>query len=85
MNLTYELRENGYIILLNGKPWIAQGEESNGYFPNPVFNEDGSINYEESCLAHINEIKKEQEEVALKQNQLDTIEANTSYLVMMSE
>lgn len=85
MNLTYQVTKDGYEIFLNGQLWIRQGDASDGFFPNPVLNNDGSINLEESAKAHIAEIKAAQEAATSKQVQLDTIEANTSFLVMMSE
>lgn len=47
MNLTYEILENGYKILNNGKPWIVQLEPC---IPNP------SKSYEENAKAQIEEI-----------------------------
>lgn len=44
MNLTYEILENGYRILNNGKPWIVQLEPC---IP------DKSKSYEENALAQI--------------------------------
>lgn len=85
MNLTYKVTEDGYEIYLNGAIWIKQGKASNGFFPNPVLNEDGTINYEESAKAHIADIEAAQKQEDDKQTQLDIIEANTSYLIMMSE
>lgn len=85
MNLTYKVTKDGYEIYLNGMIWIRQGKASNGFFPNPVFNEDGTINYEESAKAHIADIESAQKTHEEEQSQLDIIEANTSYLVMMSE
>lgn len=46
MNLTYEVNQNGYTILNNGKPWIVQ----DGYFPYE------SATVEESAQNHINAI-----------------------------
>ena len=85
MNLTYKVAEDGYEIYLDGVIWIKQGKASNGFFPNPVLNEDGTINYEESAKAHIADIEASQKQEDDKQSQLDVIEANTSYLIMMSE
>lgn len=47
MNLTYEILENGYKILNNGKPWIVQLEPC---IP------DKSKSYEENAEAQIEEI-----------------------------
>ena len=85
MKLTYKVTGDGYEIYLNGMIWIRQGKASNGFFPNAVLNEDGTINYEESAKAHIADIEASQQQKEDKQTQLDVIEANTSYLVMMSE
>ena len=85
MNLTYKVTDDGYEIYLNGTIWIRQGKASNGFFPHPILNEDGTINYEESAKAHIADIEAAQKQEDDKQTQLDTIEANTSFLVMMSE
>ena len=85
MNLTYKVTDDGYEIYLNGTIWIRQGKASNGFFPNPILNEDGTINYEESAKAHIADIEAAQQQEDDKQSQLDVIEANTSYLIMMSE
>ena len=85
MELTYKVITNGYQIYLNGNLWIEQGEKSNGFFPNRVNNADGTINLEESCKAHIQEILDAQAHAQSEQSQLDVIEANTSYLVMLAE
>lgn len=45
--ITYEILENGYLIKLDGKPWIKQYEP---YIPYP------NLSYEEGCLKHIEEI-----------------------------
>lgn len=47
MNLSYEILENGYKILNNGKPWIVQLEPC---IP------DKSKSYEENAKAQIEEI-----------------------------
>lgn len=51
MNLTYEVNENGYTILNDGKPWIVQ----DSYIPYP------GATVEESAQNHINEIIKDNE------------------------
>lgn len=85
MNLTYKLIENGYEIYLNGQKWIGQGGKYSAYIPYQVNNEDGTINLEESAKAHIQEILDGQTQQEEQQSQLDIIEANTTYLVMMTE
>src|SRR5690554_5417687 len=45
MNLTYEIKDNGYVILRDGKPWIVQ---ENGRFPYP------GDTVEQSAINHIN-------------------------------
>lgn len=89
MNLTYKVTSDGYEIYRDGQIWMRQGKASNGFFPNRVSNADGTVNYEESAKAHIADIEKAQKDsedaAVAEQTQLDTIEANTSYLVMISE
>lgn len=61
MNLTYEVKGNGYVILLNGTPWIVQDV----YIPYP------GATVEESAQNHINALIEEWEaaEEAEKQQQ----------------
>ena len=47
MNLTYEVKDNGYIIMNNETPWIIQ---TNDYIPYPA------ETVEESAQNHINQI-----------------------------
>lgn len=47
MNLTYEIKENGYIILKDGVPWIVQ---DNGVIPYR------GETMEQSAVNHINDI-----------------------------
>lgn len=51
MKLTFELKETGYIIFNNGKPWIVQ----DSYIPYP------GATVEESAQNHINAIIKDNE------------------------
>lgn len=85
MNLSYKITESGYQIYLDGRLWIEQGDVSHGFFPNPIFDESGKIDFAKSAEAHIDAIKSSEDEEKSNQSQLDVIEANTSYLVMMSE
>lgn len=64
---TYEITENGYYILINGKKVIHQYEP---YIPNP------SLNYEENAKAQINELKaneqaQKEEKTEMEQLQQD--------------
>ena len=45
--ITYEILEDGYLIKLDGKPWIKQYEP---YIPYP------ELSYEEGCLKQIEDI-----------------------------
>lgn len=45
--ISYEILENGYLINLDGKPWVKQIE------PHIPFK---GVSYEESCLKQIDEI-----------------------------
>lgn len=58
--ITYEVLDNGYIINLDGKPWIEQLEP---YIPYP------ELSYEESCLKQIEEIIKSNEEAEQKKQE----------------
>lgn len=50
--ISYEILENGYLIKLDGKPWVKQVEP---YIPYRC------DSYEESCLKHIEEIVEDHE------------------------
>lgn len=89
MNLTYEVFENGYYILLNGQRWIGQGGEFGDYFPFVVRSDSGEYDYKEMAKAHIEEIiivqEKAVQEATKEQERLENIESSLEYLVMMSE
>ena len=63
--ITYEILENGYIINLDGKPWIEQTEP---YIPYP------NLSYEEGCLKQIDDLCKSQEEAVSLQDQITNLE-----------
>lgn len=55
-NISYEIKNNGYNIYLDGKLWITQPEPyTNLYVP------EGT--YEENCLAQLAELTREPEPV----------------------
>jgi hypothetical protein len=62
--ITYEILENGYIIKLDGNPWIEQTEP---YIPYP------ELSYEEGCLKQIEELCRADEEAKKAQNKQDEI------------
>ena len=53
-NIAYEILEDGYMIYLDGKPWIKQ----RGIYGKPM---DASKTYEENCLLQIEDITAEPE------------------------
>lgn len=64
MNLTYEVKENGYTILNNGVAWIVQ----EGFIPYP------GATMEEAAQNHINELTKETNQAAEEENKLNDLE-----------
>ncbi len=73
-NYTYEVTENGYYILLNGKRWMHQYEnDKECYIP------DKNKSYEENAIAQIEELKKSDEEALKKQNEI-TLEERVAIL-----
>lgn len=62
-SIAYEILEDGYMIYLDGKPWILQ----QGIYANPM---DKTKTYEENCLAQIEELTREPE----PQEQLYTLD-----------
>lgn len=65
-NLTYEIKENGYVILNEGKPWITQLEP---YIPVK------ELSYEENALKQIEDIRKGQEDSIQENVTLETLKA----------
>lgn len=59
--ITYEILSDGYMIYLDGKPWIKQ----RGDYGKPM---DSSKSYEENCLLQIEDITAEPET-----NDIDTV------------
>lgn len=59
--IAYEILSDGYMIYLDGKPWIKQ----RGTYGKPM---DASKNYEENCLLQIENITAEPEA-----NDIDTV------------
>ncbi len=53
-SIAYEILEDGYMIYLDGKPWISQ----RGVYGKPI---DKSKSYEENCLLQIEEITRQPE------------------------
>lgn len=53
--IAYEVLENGYMIYLDGRPWVDQREP----YGKPM---DSSKSYEENCLLQIEDITKPSEE-----------------------
>lgn len=51
-SIAYEILEDGYMIYLDGKPWIEQ----RGIYGKPM---DSSKTYEENCLLQIEDITAE--------------------------
>lgn len=64
MNLTYEVKGNGYVILNNGVNWIEQ----EGYFPYQ------GATVEESAQNHINALIEEQNSAAEEGNKMQALE-----------
>ena len=59
--ITYEILDDGYMIYLDGKPWIKQ----RGDYGKPM---DSSKSYEENCLLQIEDITAEP-----KEDDIDTV------------
>lgn len=64
MNLTYEVKENGYTILNNGVAWIEQ----EGFFPYQ------GATVEESAQNHINALTEDTTKEEEKENKLQSLE-----------
>lgn len=48
--LTYEIKDNGYIINRDGKPWISQPEPYAKLFvPNGTYEDNAKAQCEEAC------------------------------------
>lgn len=64
MNLTYEVKENGYTILNNGVAWIEQ----EGFFPYQ------GVTIEESAQNHINALMADVNTEASKKEEMQDFE-----------
>lgn len=91
-NLTYEIKENGYDILKDGRVWITQYEP---YIPNPT------LSYKENAIKHIEELNtpaipntdiedkisilgEKQECQAVQISTINTDQTNQDYNIMQS-
>jgi hypothetical protein len=79
MNLTYEVTERGYTILLDGKPWIVQDKDI--YIPFPA------ATMEESAELHIQQILKDNTspEPSTEPSRLDLLETAFNEFVLGGE
>lgn len=64
MNLTYEVKENGYTILNNGVAWIVQED----FIPYP------GATMEEAAQNHINTLTADTTKAEEEENKLQTLE-----------
>lgn len=82
--LSYELKDNGYIIYNDGQPWIKQLDDENGQFGKPI---DKNKSYEENCLAQIEELCTVPEPTpdSSASADVETLKAQVEYLAMMSD
>lgn len=71
MNLTYNILENGYQILNDGKVWIEQIEP---------FIPDKSKSYEENAKAQIAELLEQQESAKQEQTTLEELQQQVTDL-----
>ena len=78
--LSYELKDNGYIIYNDGQPWVKQLDDENGQFGKPI---DKNKSYEENCLAQIEELCTVPEP-SKDETDIATLNAQVEYLAMMS-
>lgn len=65
--VSYKIKDNGYIIYLDGKPWISQLDE----YGKPI---SESMSYEENCLAHIEELTRVEEGNKSLEERLEALE-----------
>ena len=79
--LSYELKDNGYIIYNDGQPWVKQLDDENGQFGKPI---DKNKSYEENCLAQIEELCAVREDAPAGATDTSTLQAQVEYLAMMS-
>ena len=63
--ITYEILEDGYMIYLDGNPWVEQREP---YIP------FRNLSYEEGCLKQIDEIVKSNENQVTMEDRMTDIE-----------
>ena len=80
-SISYDLKDNGYVILLDGKPWIEQLDTPSGQFGKPM---DKNMSYEENCLAQIEELCAVREDASVGATDNSTLQAQVEYLAMMS-
>ena len=71
--IAYEVLENGYMIYLDGRPWVDQREP----YSKPM---DASKSYEENCLLQIEDITAEP-----KEDDIDTMLAELETEVGINE
>lgn len=78
-NLTYEIKENGYVIYKDGKLWVTQYEP---YIPNPA------LTYEENAIKHIEELNtpsETNEDIEILSNKVEEQENKISILEAENE
>ena len=71
--ITYEIREDGYMLFENGKPWILQHTE-HFFHPELSAKENAELHIEELCKEHEPEPSKD-EQIARLQQQVDALQA----------
>lgn len=74
-NLTYEIKENGYVIYKDGKLWITQYEP---YIPNPA------LTYKENAIKHIEELNAPSEPNVDIEEKISILEAENAELLLDS-
>lgn len=68
--ITYEVREDGYMLFLDGKPWILQHTE-HVFYP--------ELSLEENAIKHIEDLCKPVEEPSIEE-QIADLEAQLAIL-----
>ena len=77
--ITYEVREDGYMLKLDGKDWILQHKE-HVFFPEKSLEENAELHIEELCKEVEPEPTKD-EQIAELQAQVAELQAQVDALV----
>jgi polyhydroxyalkanoate synthesis regulator phasin len=77
--ITYEVREDGYMLKLDGKDWILQHKE-HVFFPEKSLEENAELHIEELCKP-VEDMPSKDEEIARLQEQVAALQAQVASLV----